>query len=399
MPDARDDLALFARSGNESAFRRVVDCYGSFVLHAARRRVGEDGLAEEVAQGVFCRLAQKAATVSKYQSVAAWLHETTKREAAHCLRSQVRHRRRVESYQSEPQATMTSDDHARELRELRPFLEEAVDSLKSAERAILFARLFDERGFREIAGELGKSESACKMSLSRSLEKLRKFLNARGITYSAVALASLLQAEWARAAPFANLEVLATHSLAKSGSGLFISIITVMTHSKTLLIAGIALLFVAGYQIVKKGPIQERQTSSAHRSSQGPASNPQVSHREGRPRSPRKSSEEKPETTHEAKDLGQFYIPTMVFENTTLSDVMDSILVRYREICRETGETPLSLEWKIEGANEVIDRFVFEGELLSGSFALGLITKKICQFDGSYFVFMEIPDGPSIVQS
>jgi len=295
---------------------------------------------------------------------------------------------------------MTSDEHARELRELRPFLEEAVDSLKSAERAILFARLFDERGFREISEELGKSESACKMSLSRTLEKLRKFLSARGITYSAVTLATLLQAEWARAAPLASLEALAIHSLSKSGSGLFTSTLTVMTHSKTLLIAGFALLFVACYQVVKKGPIQETQTPSAHRSSQGSTARPQASLREVRQRSPRKSGGEKPETTHEAKDLGEFYLPAMTFENTTLSEAMDAILARYREICRETGETPLSLDWKIEGVNQTIDRFIFEGNLLLGCMELGFFAHKRFQFDGSNFVFAKIqnPNGPSVVR-
>jgi RNA polymerase sigma-70 factor (ECF subfamily) len=51
-------------------------------------------------------------------------------------------------------------------------LERAIETLSPAHREILLLRGFEERGFREIGRELGKSEDACRMLYARAMAAL-----------------------------------------------------------------------------------------------------------------------------------------------------------------------------------------------------------------------------------
>jgi RNA polymerase sigma-70 factor (ECF subfamily) len=55
-------------------------------------------------------------------------------------------------------------------------VEEAVARLPLLQRRLVFMRVVEERPYREIARELGCNEAACKMQLSRVLQRLRNEL-------------------------------------------------------------------------------------------------------------------------------------------------------------------------------------------------------------------------------
>ena len=395
MPDWKDELAQYAQTGNEAAFRRLVENYGSLVLHSARRRVGDADLAEEVAQNVFAALARKAKRVGQYQSISAWLFESTRREAAQVMRSQSRHRRRVEALKGEVDFEMTSDDHAKELRELRPHLEEAMDGLKSGEREILFARFFEERSFREIAREAGKSESACKMSLTRALEKLQRFLSGRGITFSAVTLGMLLQTEFAEGAPVTTLNGVATDSLLRLKNPGFGGMGAMVTHPVVLMVAAAMVLLIAGAMIVRENvapaELADEGSQGGRRSSSWEGREAVVVVRE---RSRIGAHEVDLVETHQVKDLGEFYLPELVVEEATLGEVMERVLRQYRDICAETLEVKLPLGWRLEGNAELIRNLKFQGDLLSFCRLLALKSKTMFEVDEHCLTFAEISDGP-----
>jgi hypothetical protein len=58
-------LQAYARTGSEAFFQELVDRYAPLVYSSALRQLGVPELAEEVAQSVFCLLAQKAHRLSK----------------------------------------------------------------------------------------------------------------------------------------------------------------------------------------------------------------------------------------------------------------------------------------------------------------------------------------------
>lgn len=71
-----DLIAEYRRSGSEEAFAGLVRQHGSLVFSVARRRVGSAALAEEVAQTVFLRLAQKAPDLKDSAAVTGWPHRS-----------------------------------------------------------------------------------------------------------------------------------------------------------------------------------------------------------------------------------------------------------------------------------------------------------------------------------
>ena len=397
MPDPKDDLARYAHNGCEDAFRRVIDHYGALVLNTARRRVHEAGLAEELAQNVFVLLARKAGKVSGYRSVSAWLFETTRLEAAKLLRGQFRHRRRVEAFAHESQGQAMTDDN--ELRNLLPNLEEALDSLKAIERQILLSRFFDEQSFREIASSTGKSESACKMALSRALEKLRRKLQARGISVTVITLGTFLQTEWARSAPITTLSSLAGSVIRPAPVGAAISK-TIMTISpyKILLFSVVALLIGACFTLT---PNEEPPQSNEFHAEVGNEKENRIQRigdSSTRLRARRSSGEKVEEVPHEVKDLPGFYLPSMTLENTNLAEAMDHLIDQYQEVCRDTGEVALPISWELEGKARAIEKLNLSGGLMSNFRLIALFSGTSVEVDGHRLVFKEIQDGPRRVQ-
>jgi len=84
-------LERFVATRDEAAFAELVRRYLNLVYFAALRQVGGDThRAEDVAQNVFTRLAQKAASLTRHQALAGWLHTTTRFAASEAMRAERR---------------------------------------------------------------------------------------------------------------------------------------------------------------------------------------------------------------------------------------------------------------------------------------------------------------------
>jgi signal peptidase I len=70
-------LRAFEEAGSEAAFRELVNRRLGLVLGIAIRRLGDRGLAEEVAQSVFTALAAKVRALKARPSLGAWLYRAT----------------------------------------------------------------------------------------------------------------------------------------------------------------------------------------------------------------------------------------------------------------------------------------------------------------------------------
>jgi len=246
----QEHLTQFAQSANEAAFREVVAEYYAPILAAAERRTGDRELAQEVAQGVFTLLARKAESVEKHDNLAAWLFTTTRNLSLQGLRGKMRYTRKIEALGQELQSEIAPTSDALAL------LEEGIDSLREREREIVLARYFDGLSFRKIAENTGKSESACKMQLRRSLDKLGRWFGKRGVALSVGALGSVLSSAWVKAGSVgASAKVSMTAvSLApsvKSGT-LFLNTLLTMKASKSVALVAVALLLLCAVPLVVK---------------------------------------------------------------------------------------------------------------------------------------------------
>jgi RNA polymerase sigma factor (sigma-70 family) len=188
----RDDHQLlddFVKARSQGAFRELVERHLPVVYSAARRLVRDAHLAEEVAQSVFTTLAQKAGSIRPPQVLGGWLYNTTRHLAMHAVRTEQRRRERettafaMQSLNQIPDAPVLTDH-----------LEPALAELDAGDRDALVLRFLANRGLREVGAELGVSEDAARKRVSRALERLRLVLENRGVTATAVLLATALTA-------------------------------------------------------------------------------------------------------------------------------------------------------------------------------------------------------------
>lgn len=206
-------LERFAGSGDERAFREIAGRYSGLVYHTARRCLGGDLLADDVAQQVFADLARKAAKVARGGgSLPAWLHRAAVLEARAVGRSEARHQRRKEALMEAGSPTSIPEEAA--WRDVLPHLDAAIERLPEQDRRVVLLHYVKGLSFPEIGVSIGKSAAAVQKQSRRALVRLQSLLGRRGITLTVAVLASGLTAEMAKGAPAGFVVTSATAGVA-----------------------------------------------------------------------------------------------------------------------------------------------------------------------------------------
>jgi RNA polymerase sigma factor (sigma-70 family) len=194
-------LCAFVQDHAEPAFEQLVARYLPLVHSAALRRTGGDPhRAREVTQMVFSELARKASRLVGHSALAAWLHQSTRWHASMLRRAELR-RARHEAAAAEHLAILGTPDETPSWEILAPQLDEALDTLRDADREAVLQRYFLDRPFVAIGRHLGVSENAARMRVDRALDALRSALARRGVTSTSAALALALAQNTSAAIP------------------------------------------------------------------------------------------------------------------------------------------------------------------------------------------------------
>lgn len=189
-------LSDFA-AGDEQALDTLITKYFSTVYSAAMRQVGDYHLAQDVAQSVFILFARKAVSLSRDVSVGGWLLRTTRFVSRDALKQMNRRLRREDRAIELSSAAGERDP---DWAILAPWIDDALHSLSEKEKACILARFVEGRSLREIGEQFRISEDAAQKRVSRSLDKMRAFLQRHGVKAGVGVLAGLLSTEFARAA-------------------------------------------------------------------------------------------------------------------------------------------------------------------------------------------------------
>ena len=209
--DDRDLLREYVAHRSEAAFAGLVNRYVNLVYSTAVRMVNDGAMAQDVAQAVFIKLAQKADTIRTGDALPGWLYRTTHSQAANTIRAeQARRRRETEAMN---QAELNSEP-ALAWSAIASDLDEAMRSLSDAEQNAVVLRFFEGQSWREVSLALATSEDTAQRRVSGALEKLRGHFVRRGIAVSASVLALTLTTNAVQAAPAALGTSLTTGALA-----------------------------------------------------------------------------------------------------------------------------------------------------------------------------------------
>ena len=266
MDDDHTLLSRFAKSKDERAFTELVRRHLDMVYGVCLRRTGSRPLAEELVQNVFATLARKAGSLKPEILVLGWLHRAAHLESLSAFRSEASRLRKMKNYMDHNPQTDPEPDR---FREISPFLDQALDALPPADRDVVLLRFASDLTLQQIGSQLGKSESAAQRHLQRVLEKLAVILRRRGVTTSATALALLLGADFAKAAPtsltvaFVSKTAIATAATTSGISIIKITTLLYIMKNKAIIIASVCLLTAGGSAVY----LTARPSSSAAGSS------------------------------------------------------------------------------------------------------------------------------------
>jgi len=198
MPTDSELLRQYVAEGSEAAFTEIVRCHAGLVYSAALRLAGDEAhLAEDITQEVFILLIRKAPRLLGYETLAGWLHITTRFVALRTLRA----RRSRAIREQEAVAMQTNTARETEWKQLRPLLDEAVARLDDCDRDAVLLRYFEGRSHREVGAALGVNEDAARVRTDRAVEKLRRYFARSGVVTSAMLLTEALTVNSAQATP------------------------------------------------------------------------------------------------------------------------------------------------------------------------------------------------------
>jgi RNA polymerase sigma factor (sigma-70 family) len=243
------------RAGDHGAFAQLAHRHVDWVFSAARRRVGDAHLAEDVTQAVFIALAQKPPRRWSSPSVSPWLFGVLIRTCNTAIKRRAT-RQKHESQAARMRNEATDNVISIEWSDIAPHLEEMVNKLRSSDREIVLLRFYEQKSFAEIAELIGISEEAARKRVSRSVETLRSMLSRRGVSMPVTALGALLVVETVTPAPPAVAAMVSANSIVAVAGGtasLAKGAVIVMAWTKTkfaFAAAAAAILLVAGAGVV-----------------------------------------------------------------------------------------------------------------------------------------------------
>lgn len=177
-PAGTDDLRLHflvlrCQTGDERAFARLMEEFGSRTLRYLRGLVGES--AEDVQQEVWLSVYRHIAGLAKPGAFRTWLFRTTRHRALDFLRKERRERELIADVPIDSvNETPIADDDAPPIDPAVP--DDVFAELPAPQREVLLLRYRDDMSYAEIALIVGCSIGTVRSRLHYAKLRLQEFL-------------------------------------------------------------------------------------------------------------------------------------------------------------------------------------------------------------------------------
>jgi RNA polymerase sigma factor (sigma-70 family) len=167
-------VKLFVETQENRYFEKLYERYSEKVYHKCISFVKDSAKAEDLTHDIFLKLIFKLGTFKEDAKFSTWLYSITYN---HCMDQLRSNKKRGEILQEDP-IEVPDDIDLNNLFDGEDIqvknLKTALDQLTVDEKGVLFMKYMDDLSIRDIASIFNVTESAIKMRLLRSREKLRK---------------------------------------------------------------------------------------------------------------------------------------------------------------------------------------------------------------------------------
>jgi len=172
-----EDAALVRRcqTGDQEAFRMIVEQYRSILFGTAYLMMRDRGLAEDVVQEALIKMWKHLPSLRVHGSFKAWLLRIVVNE----VKQQFRKKQALSvplEQASEVAGDFDDTETAMIQNEERRYLKQALEKLPAEQREAVVLRYFSELTVPEIAAVIGQREGTIKSRLSRALSHLGEIL-------------------------------------------------------------------------------------------------------------------------------------------------------------------------------------------------------------------------------
>lgn len=176
------DLELIAavlQTGDNEYFGELYDRYSDKVYGKCILMVKDLNLAQDLTQDILVKAFTKLNTFKGNSSFSTWLYQVT---YTHCI-DYIRKNKRIfkEELQEDKIEDVSEDDydaegvHEKVLLEMKiQYVQEILNEMKAEERSLILMKYQDNMSIAELAEMMNASESAIKMKLKRTRDKIRK---------------------------------------------------------------------------------------------------------------------------------------------------------------------------------------------------------------------------------
>lgn len=176
-----EELIELILNGQKELLNTLYERYAGKVYRKCIGMTGDVSLAKDLTHDIFIKIITKLDTFKGKSKFSLWVHSITHN---HCINYLVKEKRiqleELDTYKEENLTIIDIEAQHEELLQIRVSeLMKLMRLLDPKEKEILLLRYQDELSLKEIAETLSIGESAAKMRLKRSRDKLANLLNTK----------------------------------------------------------------------------------------------------------------------------------------------------------------------------------------------------------------------------
>ena len=190
-------VRLYISTQRNNYFEQLYERYSDKVYHKCLSFTKEPMKAEDFTHDIFLRLIVKLSSFKEQSKFSTWLYSITYNYCTDQLRTP---QKKAEVFMDEGWEQVSdslSDNDEAELAEMAASeVRRAMEKLSPDEQSLLMLKYQDDVSIREIASAYSLTESAVKMRLKRSREKLRKYYLEGAVVWLLVTLKLLHYFRW-----------------------------------------------------------------------------------------------------------------------------------------------------------------------------------------------------------